>query len=133
MVVTGSEEDNNVPETLFMVMEKEETDLRELLKLAPNVKISDEQIKLILYNLLCALKYVHSANIIHRDLKPANILINADCQVKICDFGISRTLPESMLGSGSGNSKRVRDSLVKSKMQANGDSQSIKNMISKKV
>ena len=116
-----------------MVMEKEETDLRELLKLAPNVKISDEQIKLILYNLLCALKYVHSANIIHRDLKPANILINADCQVKICDFGISRTLPESMLGSGSGNSKRVRDSIVKSKMQANGDSQSIKNMISKKV
>jgi serine/threonine protein kinase len=75
-----------------MVMEKEETDLRELFKLGPNVKIS-EQTKLILYNLLCALKYLHSANVIHRDIKPANILINADCQVKICDYGISRTFP----------------------------------------
>jgi mitogen-activated protein kinase 1/3 len=76
-----------------MVMEKEETDLRELFKLGPNVKISEEQTKLILYNLLCALKYLHSANVIHRDIKPANILINADCQVKICDYGISRTFP----------------------------------------
>jgi len=99
-----------------MVMEKEETDLRELFKLGPNVKISEEQTKLILYNLLCALKYLHSANVIHRDIKPANILINADCQVKICDYGISRTFPESMVGSGSGNSKRVRDSLIKTKL-----------------
>jgi serine/threonine protein kinase len=34
---------------------------------------------------------MHSANIIHRDIKPANILINTKCQVKICDFGLSRT------------------------------------------
>lgn len=62
-----------------MVMEKEETDLRELIKHGQKVEITDEQVKLILYNLLCALKYIHSANVIHRDLKPANILINADC------------------------------------------------------
>lgn len=121
------------PSSLFMVMEKEETDLRELLKLGQNVQISDEQIKLILYNLLCALKYIHSANVIHRDLKPANILINADCQVKICDFGISRTLPESMLGSGSGNSKRVRDSIVKTRIQQSTDDAAIRPMILKKI
>jgi serine/threonine protein kinase len=41
--------------------------------------------------LLRGLKYVHSANVIHRDLKPANILLNANCDLKICDFGLART------------------------------------------
>ena len=41
----------------------------------------------------CRLKYLHSANIIHRDLKPANVLINSKgLTVKICDFGLSRSL-----------------------------------------
>jgi len=29
----------------------------------------------------------------HRDLKPGNILINSKCVVKICDFGLARTVP----------------------------------------
>ena len=36
------------------------------------------------------LKYVHTANVYHRDLKPKNILANADCKLKICDFGLAR-------------------------------------------
>ena len=31
----------------------------------------------------------------HRDIKPANILIDSNCQIKICDFGLSRTLLDS--------------------------------------
>lgn len=48
-------------------------------------------IKTVVYNLLCATKYVHSCNVLHRDLKPANILINEDCTVKVCDFGLARS------------------------------------------
>jgi mitogen-activated protein kinase 7 len=48
----------------------------------------------ILYS--CAgMKYVHSASVVHRDLKPGNLLVNSDCELKICDFGLSRGFDSS--------------------------------------
>jgi len=41
--------------------------------------------------ILRGLKYIHSANVLHRDLKSSNLLLNANCDLKICDFGLSRT------------------------------------------
>jgi serine/threonine protein kinase len=35
---------------------------------------------------------MHSAEVIHRDLKPSNLLLNSDCHLKICDFGLARSL-----------------------------------------
>ena len=55
---------------------------------------TDEHIKVVLYNLLCSVNFLHSANVVHRDLKPANILLDGDCNILICDFGLSRTLPK---------------------------------------
>ncbi|KAI4365985.1 hypothetical protein MLD38_021916 [Melastoma candidum] len=43
------------------------------------------------YMILSGLKYLHSANVLHRDLKPGNLLINANCDLKIADFGLART------------------------------------------
>jgi serine/threonine protein kinase len=34
--------------------------------------------------------FVHAANVYHRDLKPKNILANANCKLKVCDFGLAR-------------------------------------------
>ena len=75
-------------------MEIGELDLRKLLDTVPNTELDEEHVTTILYNALCAMNYIHSTNIIHRDLKPANFLIDQNCNVKICDFGLSRAMPE---------------------------------------
>jgi serine/threonine protein kinase len=74
-----------------------------------------------------------SANVVHRDIKPENILVDNYCNVKIYDFGLSRTLPESCFGEGSGSTKRIRDSIVKMKYKEKIDENTIKQAISVKL
>jgi mitogen-activated protein kinase 7 len=52
--------------------------------------LTDAHFQYFLYQILRGLKYIHSANVLHRDLKPGNLLVNADCELKICDFGLAR-------------------------------------------
>ncbi|XP_020581143.1 mitogen-activated protein kinase 9-like [Phalaenopsis equestris] len=73
---------------IYVVFELMESDLHQVLKV--NDDLSPEHHRFFLYQLLRALKYIHSANVFHRDLKPKNILANADCKLKICDFGLAR-------------------------------------------
>eukprot|EP00440_Ansanella_granifera_P070785 gb/GFBE01076819.1/.p1 GENE.gb/GFBE01076819.1/~~gb/GFBE01076819.1/.p1 ORF type:complete len:441 (+),score=112.88 gb/GFBE01076819.1/:1-1323(+) len=77
---------------LYIVMEICDSDLKKLCR--TDVTLSPLHINTLLYNLLVGLKYLHSAGIYHRDLKPANCLVNQDCSVKICDFGLSRAIEE---------------------------------------
>jgi mitogen-activated protein kinase 15 len=53
--------------------------------------LNDLHKKYIIYQIAKALKYIHSAGVLHRDLKPSNILIDTECKIKICDFGLART------------------------------------------
>jgi nemo like kinase len=53
--------------------------------------LSIDHCKVFLYQILRGLKFLHSAGVIHRDLKPGNLLVNSDCLLKICDFGLART------------------------------------------
>jgi len=75
-------------EDIYMVTELMDTDLATTLK--SNQALTDEHCKFFLYQLLRGMKYVHSAHVIHRDLKPRNLLVNSDCDLKICDFGLAR-------------------------------------------
>ena len=43
-----------------------------------------------MYQLLRGLLFLHSADIMHRDIKPCNLLVNTNCDLKICDFGLAR-------------------------------------------
>ncbi|KAL7593893.1 hypothetical protein Lser_V15G33735 [Lactuca serriola] len=73
---------------IYVVFELMESDLHEAIK--ENSDLTPEHHQIFLYQILRGLKYIHSANVLHRDLKPKNILTNANCQLKICDFGLSR-------------------------------------------
>ena len=76
--------------TLYVVMEFAESDLKKIIK--SNIHLEMLHIQTIIYNLLCSIKYLHESNVLHRDLKPANVLINEDCTVKLCDFGLARSI-----------------------------------------
>lgn len=95
-------------ETVYIVLELAESDLKKVIKSAIHLQL--KHIQLVVYNLLCAVKYLHSANVLHRDMKPANILVNEDCSVKICDFGLARSIAGIETGQMIlGSSKRFKD------------------------
>ena len=77
---------------VYLVMEKMDSDLQRII--FSKQELTDDHYQFILYQILRALYYLHSANIIHRDLKPSNILISEDCTIKLCDFGMSRNLED---------------------------------------
>ena len=78
-----------------MIMEYMESDLRKIMDRIPTqvAPLTIDHIVNLTYNLMCAIHFVHSAGVMHRDIKPANILVNHDCTIKLCDFGLSRTVP----------------------------------------
>jgi len=77
-------------DSLMVVFEFVDTDLSRLF--ASNQHFTAKHTPYILYQILLGLNYMHSAKICHRDLKPANILIKEDCSIRICDFGLARSL-----------------------------------------
>eukprot|EP00250_Pteridium_aquilinum_P035006 c8446_g1_i1 orf=1285-2421(-) len=73
---------------IYVVFELMESDLHQVIR--ANDDLTREHFQFFLYQMLRALKFIHTANVFHRDLKPKNILANSDCKLKICDFGLAR-------------------------------------------
>ncbi|GLB05562.1 MAPK protein hog1 [Aspergillus tubingensis] len=82
-------------EDVYLVTDLLGTDLNRLLTSKP---LDGKFVQYFTYQLLRGLKYIHSAGVIHRDLKPSNILINENCDLKICDFGLARLQEPQMTG-----------------------------------
>lgn len=83
---------------VYCVYDCMDTDLHQLIR-SPQL-FTTTHVQFFCYQLIRGLKYIHSAGILHRDLKPSNLLVNANCDLKICDFGLARlygnddTMPE---------------------------------------
>uniref|UniRef100_A0A4X1UVD6 Mitogen-activated protein kinase 15 n=1 Tax=Sus scrofa TaxID=9823 RepID=A0A4X1UVD6_PIG len=75
---------------IYLVFESMDTDLNAVLRKGTLLK--DAHKRYIFYQLLRATKFIHSGRVIHRDQKPANVLLDASCSVKLCDFGLARSL-----------------------------------------
>src|SRR5580704_17904417 len=81
--------DKNNFKNLYVVVEYMDADLKKVMK--SSITLSDLHIQVIIYNLLCTLNWIHSAKVLHRDIKPSNVLIDEDCSIKLCDFGLARS------------------------------------------
>jgi nemo like kinase len=77
---------------IYMITELMQSDLHKIIVSPQN--LSQDHIKVFLYQILRGVKYLHSAKIIHRDIKPGNLLVNSNCVLKICDFGLARVEEE---------------------------------------
>ncbi|KAI8810017.1 kinase-like domain-containing protein [Cladochytrium replicatum] len=86
---------NNFNE-VYIVQELMEADLHQIIR--SEQPLTDAHFQYFIYQICRGLKYIHSANVLHRDLKPGNLLVNADCELKICDFGLARGLTGSDAG-----------------------------------
>lgn len=75
---------------IYLVFDYMDTDLHHVIKKGNILK--DVHRRYIMYQLLRATRYLHSGDVIHRDQKPSNILINAECKIKLADFGLARSV-----------------------------------------
>mmetsp|Transcript_50623 Transcript_50623/g.107852 ORF Transcript_50623/g.107852 Transcript_50623/m.107852 type:complete len:545 (+) Transcript_50623:185-1819(+) len=73
---------------VYIVSELMETDLYRIIYSKQSLSL--DHVQYFVYQVLRALKYIHSANVLHRDLKPSNLLVNSNCDLKVCDFGLAR-------------------------------------------
>lgn len=77
---------------IYLVFEYMEINLHAVIR----AKILEEvHKKYILYQVVKALKYMHTGDLLHRDMKPSNVLLNSDCHVKLCDFGLARSVADT--------------------------------------
>ncbi|OQO01780.1 Mitogen-activated protein kinase [Cryoendolithus antarcticus] len=73
---------------VYLIQELMETDMHRVIR---TQELSDDHCQYFIYQTLRGLKAMHSANVLHRDLKPSNLLLNANCDLKVCDFGLARS------------------------------------------
>ena len=73
---------------VYVVQELMETDMHRVIR---TQDLSNDHFQYFVYQIIRGLKAIHSAGVLHRDLKPSNLLLNANCDLKICDFGLARS------------------------------------------
>ncbi|KAF9511155.1 hypothetical protein BS47DRAFT_1377265 [Hydnum rufescens UP504] len=84
---------------VYLIQELMETDMHRVIR---TQDLSDDHAQYFIYQTLRALKAIHSADVIHRDLKPSNLLLNSNCDLKVADFGLARSVKTAEPGGANG-------------------------------
>lgn len=82
---------------IYLVMAPSEATLLQIIRSRQG--LTNAHLQYFAVQILRGVRYMHAAHIVHRDLKPSNLLVNADCALRICDYGLAR--------AWSGTSSRV--------------------------
>ncbi len=73
---------------IYLILEQVENgELFEMI--VKNKKLTEAESARIYFQLVEALEYIHQIKIVHRDLKPENVLLDANYNIKLIDFGLS--------------------------------------------
>ena len=84
---------------VYIVSELMDTDLHYIIH--SKQPLTDEHYKYFLYQILRGVHAIHLAHVLHRDLKPGNLLVNKNCDLKICDLARPRAADQPR-GRGAG-------------------------------
>ena len=57
-------------------------------------RLKEDIARFIFRQIITGLTYCHTKRVLHRDVKLDNILLTSEGQVKICDFGVSKLVPD---------------------------------------
>ncbi|CAK4633007.1 hypothetical protein LEN26_010887 [Aphanomyces euteiches] len=83
---------NVADDELYIVMDFMDTDMHRVIQ--SSQMLSESHYKYFLHQILRGVKHMHDNGVLHRDLKPGNILVTKNCQIKIADFGLARSVPK---------------------------------------
>ena len=90
-IIPPSTQERDSYNEIYLVMPRLEGNLKNIiLQSQKTMKLHDYHRMFIIFQMLCALQYIHSAGVIHRDLTPENVLVDSKLHIKIIDFGLSR-------------------------------------------
>ncbi|KAJ7795311.1 kinase-like domain-containing protein [Mycena olivaceomarginata] len=78
---------------IYFIQEFMDTDLHSVIQ---TQSLTESHHRYLVFQILSAVKWMHNAGIVHRDLKPSNILLNANWDLKVCDFGLATTFDDAL-------------------------------------
>ncbi|XP_024014680.1 SNF1-related protein kinase catalytic subunit alpha KIN11 isoform X1 [Eutrema salsugineum] len=81
------------PDNIYVVMEYVQSG--ELFDyIVEKGKLPEDEGRYLFQQIIAGVEYCHRNRVVHRDLKPENILLDANCNIKIADFGLSNVMPD---------------------------------------
>ncbi|ORZ00575.1 kinase-like domain-containing protein [Syncephalastrum racemosum] len=82
-------------------------------------KMSEDDARRFFQQIICAVEYCHRHKIVHRDLKPENLLLDANNNVKIADFGLSNIMTDGdFLKTSCGSPNYAAPEVISGKLYA---------------